>query len=122
MNLGKLVLNRDGVTSFDFDALGKIVRTAVRYLDRVIDVNFYPTPESAGSNSRWRPIGLGCMGLQDVFFQMRLPFDSEEALTLSTLRNSSGNLSISEIEPSACLIRERISTSHNPRCLRSSTR
>ena len=85
VNLGKLVLNRDGVTSFDFDALGKIVRTAVRYLDRVIDVNFYPTPESAGSNSRWRPIGLGCMGLQDVFFQMRLPFDSEEALTLSTL-------------------------------------
>ena len=48
VNLGKLVLNRDGVTSFDFDALGKIVRTAVRYLDRVIDVNFYPTPESAG--------------------------------------------------------------------------
>lgn len=85
VNLGKLVLNRDGVTSFDFDALGKIVRTAVRYLDRVIDVNFYPTPESAGSNSRWRPVGLGCMGLQDVFFQMRLPFDSEEALTLSTL-------------------------------------
>jgi len=85
VNLGKLVLNRDGVTSFDFDALGKIVRTAVRYLDRVIDVNFYPTPESAGSNSRWRPVGLGCMGLQDVFFQMRLPFDSEKALTLSTL-------------------------------------
>ncbi|HIG86279.1 MAG TPA: ribonucleoside-diphosphate reductase subunit alpha [Planctomycetes bacterium] len=85
VNLSKLVLNRDGVTSFDFDGLGKIVCTAMRYLDKVIDVNFYPTPESADSNSRWRPVGLGCMGLQDVFFQMRLPFDSEEALTLSTL-------------------------------------
>jgi ribonucleoside-diphosphate reductase alpha chain len=85
VNLSKLVLNRDGVTSFDFDGLGKIVRTAVRYLDRVIDINFYPTPEAAVSNSRWRPIGLGCMGLQDVFFQLRFPFDSEEALTLSTL-------------------------------------
>ena len=85
VNLSKLVLNRDGKPSFDFDGLDKIVRTAVQYLDRVIDINFYPTPEASTSNDRWRPVGLGCMGLQDVFFQMRLPFDSEEALTLSTL-------------------------------------
>ena len=58
--------------TFDFEGLGKVVRTAVKYLDRVIDINFYPTDEAAGSNSRWRPVGLGCMGFQDVCFKMRL--------------------------------------------------
>ena len=43
-----------------------------------------PVQSAAGSNSRWRPVGLGVMGLQDVFFQMRLPFDSPEAQALST--------------------------------------
>jgi ribonucleoside-diphosphate reductase alpha chain len=49
----------------------------------VIDINFYPTPEAAASNQRWRPVGLGVMGLQDVFFQLRLPFDAPEARELS---------------------------------------
>ena len=64
-------------------ALGEVVQTAVKYLDRVIDINYYPTDEASASNSRWRPVGLGCMGLQDVFFKMRLPFDSPEALELT---------------------------------------
>jgi ribonucleoside-diphosphate reductase alpha chain len=55
----------------------------VQYLDRVIDINYYPTDEAGSSNSRWRPVGLGVMGLQDVFFRMRLPFDSSEARVLS---------------------------------------
>jgi ribonucleoside-diphosphate reductase alpha chain len=80
INLGALV-NEGAV---DFDRLREIVRTAVTYLDRVIDRNFYPTPEAASSNERWRPVGLGQMGLQDVFFQLGLPFDSPEALDLST--------------------------------------
>ena len=84
INLGKCVVERDGVQAFDFEGLGKVVRTAVKYLDRVIDINFYPTPEAAASNRRWRPVGLGCMGLQDVFFKLRLAFDSPEALELST--------------------------------------
>jgi ribonucleoside-diphosphate reductase alpha chain len=53
-------------------------------LNRVIDINFYPIPAAAASNKRWRPIGLGIMGLQDVFFQLRLPFDSTKAQELST--------------------------------------
>jgi ribonucleoside-diphosphate reductase alpha chain len=57
----------------------------VTFLDRVVDINFYPTPEAGASNSRWRPVGLGVMGLQDVFFQLRLTFDSAEAKQLSTL-------------------------------------
>lgn len=84
-NLGSVNLGRyvaDG--KFDFEKLAKNVKTAVKYLDRVIDINFYPTPESSTSNNRWRPVGLGLMGLQDVFFQLRLPFDSPEARQLST--------------------------------------
>jgi ribonucleoside-diphosphate reductase alpha chain len=53
-------------------------------LDRVIDRNLYPTPEAKASNLLFRPIGLGIMGLQDVFFQEGLSFDSDEALQIST--------------------------------------
>ena len=59
------------------------MRTAVPFLDRVIDLTFYPSPQAAASNPRWRPVGLGVMGLQDVFFALRLPFDSAEARELS---------------------------------------
>ena len=68
---------------FDFDGLAKTVRHVVPFLDRVIDINFYPTEEAEHSNEKWRPIGLGVMGLQDVFFKVGLPFDSPEARTLS---------------------------------------
>ncbi|MEO6021295.1 MAG: ribonucleoside-diphosphate reductase subunit alpha [Knoellia sp.] len=77
-----LTPERDGV---DWDRLRATVRTAVPLLDRVIDINYYPSPESAASNPRWRPVGLGLMGLQDVFFALRLPFDSPQAQELSTL-------------------------------------
>jgi ribonucleoside-diphosphate reductase alpha chain len=68
----------------DWEKLRGTVRTAVPLLDRVIDINFYPSEESARSNPRWRPVGLGLMGLQDVFFALGLPFDSADALELST--------------------------------------
>jgi ribonucleoside-diphosphate reductase alpha chain len=69
--------------TFDFEQLKKVVAVAVKFLDRVIDRNFYPTPEAQASNNKWRPIGLGIMGLQDVFFKLRLPFSSVSAKTLS---------------------------------------
>lgn len=84
-NLGSINLARyvrDG--RFDFEKLTANVRLAIRQLDRVIDINYYAIPTAASSNARWRPVGLGVMGLQDVFFQLRLPFDSPEALKLST--------------------------------------
>ena len=56
---------------------------AVPFLDRVIDIGFYPSEQAAASNPRWRPVGLGVMGLQDVFFALRLPFDSDAARELS---------------------------------------
>nr|WP_238537810.1 ribonucleoside-diphosphate reductase subunit alpha [Zavarzinella formosa] len=83
-NLGSVNLARHvEAGGFDFDALAATVRTAVRFLDRVIDINFYPTTAAAASNKRWRPVGLGVMGLQDVFFRLRLPFDAPAARELS---------------------------------------
>jgi ribonucleoside-diphosphate reductase alpha chain len=79
VNLGSLVVD----DAFDFERLAEVVRVAVPFLDRVIDINYYPTPEAEHSNSLWRPVGMGLMGLQDVFFKLGLPFDSPEARTLS---------------------------------------
>jgi ribonucleoside-diphosphate reductase alpha chain len=83
-NLGSINLARhvrdDG---FDFDKLAHTVEVAVRQLDSVIDLNFYPIATARTSNLRWRPVGLGLMGLQDVFFRLRLPFDGAAAQALS---------------------------------------
>ena len=67
----------------DWEKLKYTVEKAVIFLDRVIDINFYPIKTSSTSNKKWRPIGLGLMGLQDLFFQLKWPFDSEQALQLS---------------------------------------
>ncbi|WP_055700419.1 MULTISPECIES: ribonucleoside-diphosphate reductase subunit alpha [Streptomyces] len=80
VNLGAFVENGD----LAWDRLDETVRTAVTFLDRVVDINFYPTEQAGRSNAKWRPVGLGAMGLQDVFFQLKLPFDSPEARALST--------------------------------------
>lgn len=83
-NLGSVNLGRHvNGSRFDFEKLARTVRTAVKYLDRVIDINFYPIGTAGDSNARWRPVGLGLMGLQDAFFQLRLPFDHPEARQLS---------------------------------------
>ncbi len=79
VNLGRHVVNGD----FDFDKLSRTVKAAVKYLDRVIDINFYPIGTAQDSNNKWRPVGLGVMGLQDVFFQLKLPFDHDKAKALS---------------------------------------
>lgn len=80
INLGAHVING----KFDFEKLAHTTEVAIKYLDRVVDINFYPIPNAGSSNSRWRPVGLGVMGLQDAFFKLNLPFDSAEALKLST--------------------------------------
>ncbi|HXS18668.1 MAG TPA: ribonucleoside-diphosphate reductase subunit alpha, partial [Polyangiaceae bacterium] len=67
----------------DYEKLARTVRIAVRQLDRVIDLNFYPIASAAKSNQKWRPVGLGVMGLADVFFQMNEPFDSDRARQVS---------------------------------------
>ncbi len=79
INVARYVHNGE----FDFKKLAANVSLAVRYLDRVIDTNFYPIPEADASNKRWRPVGLGLMGLQDLAFQLRLPFDDPKMRALS---------------------------------------
>jgi ribonucleoside-diphosphate reductase alpha chain len=83
--LGSINLARHtGARGVDFEKLAQTVELAVRQLDRVIDINYYPIGSARASNMRWRPVGLGVMGLQDVFFALRLAFDSQDAQVLST--------------------------------------
>ncbi|HEX4493785.1 MAG TPA: ribonucleoside-diphosphate reductase subunit alpha [Acidimicrobiia bacterium] len=85
-NLGSINLGRHvdaGARAFDFHKLARTVRTAIRQLDRVIDLNYYPIASTKRSNLRWRPVGLGVMGLQDVFFQLGWAFDAPDARALS---------------------------------------
>ena len=90
---------------FDYEKLAETVNLAVRQLDRVIDLNFYPIESARRGNLRWRPVGLGCMGLQDVFFRMRLPFDSEGARAIS--KKIAETIYFHALETSCELARER---------------
>jgi ribonucleoside-diphosphate reductase subunit M1 len=65
--------------SIDYERLSYITRKLVRNLDRTIDVNFYPIPETKVSNLSHRPIGIGVQGFADMLMKLRYPFDSEEA-------------------------------------------
>lgn len=83
-NLGSINLSqhvRDG--KLDFERLAETVATAMRMLDNVIDLNFYPTDEARNANMRHRPVGLGVMGLQDTLYKLGLGFDSADALHFS---------------------------------------
>lgn len=104
-NLASINLMRhmDG-DRFDFDKLRQTVRTAVRQLNRVIDITYYPVEEAAYSNKKWRPVGLGVMGLQDIFFKMRIPFDSADAK--SWTRNIAEEIYFEALDTSADLAME----------------
>lgn len=87
-NLASICLPRfikmlDGKPYFDFEMLERITKIVTKNLNKVIDVNFYPTPETERSNKRHRPIGIGIQGLADAFSLMKYPFDSKEARILN---------------------------------------
>ena len=69
---------KDG--ELDLELLKDTVDTAVRMLDNVIDINFYPTDEAGNANRRHRPIGMGLMGYQDALIEAGIPFASDEAI------------------------------------------
>ena len=71
--------------SFDYAKLREVTRVAIRNLNRVIDINFYPTPETERSNMRHRPVGLGVQGLADVFALLGLAWEQEEAAKVNQL-------------------------------------
>ena len=68
---------------FNYVKLKEVVKVAIKNLNRVIDINYYPTPETERSNMRHRPVGLGVQGLADVFALMRVPWESEKAAELN---------------------------------------
>ena len=68
---------------FDFNKLHEVTKVVTGNLNKIIDVNFYPTEKTKKSNMRHRPIGLGVQGLADVFFMMNIPFSSEKATQLN---------------------------------------
>jgi ribonucleoside-diphosphate reductase alpha chain len=70
---------------YDYKSLYKTAKLATKNLDEVIDINFYPTDKTETSNSKHRPIGLGIQGLADVFFELEIAYDSEEAKEINKL-------------------------------------
>ncbi|KAJ6508357.1 ribonucleotide reductase alpha subunit [Mycena sanguinolenta] len=68
---------------YDFQRLHDITKVVTRNLNRIIDVNYYPIPETRRSNMRHRPIGVGVQGLADAFLALRMPFESPEAKELN---------------------------------------
>ncbi len=83
-NLGSINLARHTTAQgLDEEQLACTIRTAVRMLDNVIDINFYPTKEAEHSNRNHRPIGLGLMGFQDALYIQKISYASKEAVTFS---------------------------------------
>ncbi len=78
-SLGLPMFVNDETHEFDYSKLEEVMTTVVRNLNRVVDYNYYPTPETEYSNRRHRPLGIGVQGLADVFMKMRVPYDSNEA-------------------------------------------
>ncbi len=80
-NLGSINLGRHVIDcKLDISLIEKTVRTAVRMLDNVIDLNFYPTKEAKNSNLKHRPVGLGLMGFQDALYKLNINFESKDAI------------------------------------------
>lgn len=89
-NLASIALNRfvtgagnQGAPRFDFEKLHEVTRIVTENLNRVIDVNYYPTPKTRVSNLAHRPIGIGVQGLADTFMLLDLAFSSDEARVLN---------------------------------------
>ena len=105
-NLGSVNLvqhvTKDGL---DLDKLRRTVRTAVRMLDNVIDINYYSVAQARASNMRHRPVGLGIMGFQDALYELRIPYSSDAAVKFAD--ESMEAVSYFAIEASSDLAKER---------------
>jgi ribonucleoside-diphosphate reductase alpha chain len=83
-NLGSVnLLNHMEDEDIDYELLESTIHTAIRILDNVIDINFYPTLEASKSNLRHRPVGLGIMGLHDVLHIKNIKIDSDQAVAFN---------------------------------------
>lgn len=105
-NLGSVNLawhTRSG--QLDVEALRLTVKTAMRMLDNVIDINFYPIEKARNANMRHRPVGLGMMGFQDALHQLKIRYASQEAVEFADL--STEHIAYAAILASAELAEER---------------
>lgn len=101
INLASFVTN----SVYNKEMVARVIPVAMRMLDNVIDVNFYPTEDTKRSNMRHRPVGLGIRGLQDAMYKMKLQFDSEEGVRFSD--ESMEVIAYHTILSSALLAKER---------------
>ncbi len=108
-NLGSVNLAQhiDERGQLDTDKLRCTIRTAVRMLDNVIDINYYSVDTARNSNMRHRPVGLGLMGFQDALYQLKLPYSSDAAIEFAD--RSMEAISYYAIEASSDLAAERSS-------------
>ena len=90
---------------YNFEKLHEATKMAVRNLNKLIDYNYYPVPETETSNRRHRPIGIGIQGLADVFAKLRIPFDSSQALELN--REISEHMYLAACQASMEIARKR---------------
>ncbi|TDG12527.1 ribonucleoside-diphosphate reductase subunit alpha [Seongchinamella unica] len=105
-NLGSVNLPRHiDENGLNLDKLRKTVRTAVRMLDNVIDINYYSVPQAKNSNLLHRPVGLGLMGFQDALYKQHLAYGSEQAVSFAD--QSMEAISYYAIEASSELAAER---------------
>jgi ribonucleoside-diphosphate reductase alpha chain len=105
-NLGSVNLPQHvGENGLDLDKLRRTVRTAVRMLDNVIDINYYSVPQAENSNMLHRPVGLGLMGFQDALYKQHIAYGSDEAVTFAD--RSMEAISYYAIEASSELAGER---------------
>ena len=77
--------SKNNKKEYDYKALYQTAKLATKNLDEVIDINFYPTNKTETSNNKHRPIGLGIQGLADVFFELEIAYDSDEAKNINKL-------------------------------------
>ena len=106
VNLARHIRQYTGMdTVLNKEKLQRTVRTAIRMLDNVIDINFYTIPETQRSNMRHRPIGLGLMGFQDTLYEMKVPYASSQAVEFAD--RSMEAISYYAIQASSELARER---------------
>jgi len=83
-NLGSVnLVNHVTETGLDIDKLKRTIKTAVRMLDNVIDINYYSVPQAKNSNLRHRPVGMGIMGFQDALYAQRIAYASDDAVTFA---------------------------------------
>ena len=83
--LPQFIKKTNNKKEYDYKRLYETAKLATKNLDRVIDINFYPTNKTERSNNKHRPIGLGIQGLADVYFKLNLAYDSEKAKEINKL-------------------------------------